>query len=297
MKKSTFLMSISSMALSFSLNAQVGINNPNPQASLDVIGKPTVTSSLDGIIPPRITGDQLRAKTYTAAQTGAQVYVTAADSNPSGQTIGVKAPGNYYFDGTVWKHIVDTVSALPNGTGSVIMINGVLQVAQEMTMRMSQDWVVPLGTGNPSATTNRSAIGNITTELVDNYNSYTGTTTTNSFKVTNDGTYQIGMNFPIQNQNGNVLNGNFYYGVFNVTDNKWQVFTIYTVNDMNNGDVKIMNYLGAVDLVASKTYAFYAGQQQPNFTGSNGANLLIRGLSVGVNGNFELGYFSVKRIK
>lgn len=291
-------MSISSMALSFSLNAQVGINNPNPQASLDVIGKPTTTSSLDGIIPPRITGDQLRAKTYTTAQTGAQVYVTAADSNPSGQTIGVKAPGNYYFDGTVWKHMVDTVSALPNGTGSVIMINGVLQVAQEMTMRMSNDWVVPVSASNPSTTANRAAIGNITTELVDNYNTFTGTATTNSFKVINDGTYQIGMNFPIQNQNTNVLAGNFYYGLYNVTDNRWQNFTIYTVDNMGNGNVKNMSFTAAADLLASKTYAFYAGQQQPNYDGTNGANLLIRGLSVSaVNGNFELGYFSVKRIK
>lgn len=281
-------------------NAQIGINTGNPQASLDITGKPTNTSALDGVIFPRITGNQLRAKTYTSAQTGANVFVTAADSAPAGQTINVTTSGNYYFDGTVWKHLLDATNALLNGTGTVVMINGVLQVAQEMTIRMSNDWAVPISSGAPTAaaSTNKGAIGNITTELIDNYNLFTGTATTNSFTVTNNGTYQVGMNFPIQNQNNNTLAGNFYYGIYNITDNKWQVFTIYTVDGMVNGDVKIMNYLGAVDLLASKTYAFYAGQQQPNFDGTNAANLLIRGLSVSAaNGNFELGYYSIKRIK
>jgi hypothetical protein len=86
----------------FFVQAQVGINTNTPQATLDVNGKPTDNTTLDGIIPPRITGDQLHAKTYTGSQTGALVYVTAADTSPSGQTIDVTAIGNYYFDGTKW---------------------------------------------------------------------------------------------------------------------------------------------------------------------------------------------------
>jgi len=87
-------------------NGNVGIATANPAATLDVVGSPTVASSLDGVIPPRVTGNQLRAKTYTASQTGAMVYVTAADSSPTGQTINVKSPGSYYFDGTVWVGLV-----------------------------------------------------------------------------------------------------------------------------------------------------------------------------------------------
>ncbi|SHK21929.1 hypothetical protein [Chryseobacterium polytrichastri] len=274
-------------------NAQIGINTSTPQASLDVTGKPTTTSSLDGIIPPRMTGAQLRAKTYTAAQTGAHVYVTAADTAPAGQTVNVQSAGNYYFDGTVWKYLAGTANTLPNGTGTVIMINGVLQVAQEMSLRMQQDWTVPIvaSSGTPTA------IGNITNKLIDNYNGFTGTTTTNSFKVTNDGTYLVGMNFPLQNQNGNVLSGNFYYGVYNVTDARWAAFTIYTVDAMNNGDVKDISYNAAVDLLASKTYAFYVYQNQNNYNGSNGALLKIRGLAASGGSNLEIGYYSVKRLK
>ena len=84
------------------MHAQVGIGTTTPKATLDITGQPTITTELDGLIAPRLTGDQLRAKTYTADQTAAMVYVTVADSAPAGQTINVNGIGYYYFDGTVW---------------------------------------------------------------------------------------------------------------------------------------------------------------------------------------------------
>lgn len=91
------------------IQAQVGIGNTDPKATLDITGQPDVATELDGIMAPRLTGVQLRAKTYTTAQTSALVYVTVADSAPAGQTIDVTAPGYYYFDGTKW-----TVAATTN---------------------------------------------------------------------------------------------------------------------------------------------------------------------------------------
>lgn len=82
--------------------AQVGINTTDPKGSLDVVGKPADATELDGVIAPRLTGNQLRAKPYTAAQTAAIVYVTAADSAPAGQTIDVTEIGYYFFDGSLW---------------------------------------------------------------------------------------------------------------------------------------------------------------------------------------------------
>lgn len=81
--------------------AQVGINTTSPVVTLDVTGKPTVASSLDGVLPPRISGDQLNNKTYTVNQNGAVVYVTdpASTAKQIGQTINVNYPGVYYFDG------------------------------------------------------------------------------------------------------------------------------------------------------------------------------------------------------
>lgn len=89
-------------AVSFSVTAQVGIGTTTPQATLEVTGQPAQTTQLDGVIPPRISGDQLSNKTYTAAQTAAIVYVSEADPDPIGQTINVTIPGYYYFDGSIW---------------------------------------------------------------------------------------------------------------------------------------------------------------------------------------------------
>ncbi|MBT0572960.1 hypothetical protein J5312_05580 [Riemerella anatipestifer] len=71
------------------LQAQVGINTPNPKATLDVVGKASDADALDGIIPPRLKGVDLKAKTYTLEQQGAIVYVTTPDTNPSAQTMNV----------------------------------------------------------------------------------------------------------------------------------------------------------------------------------------------------------------
>ena len=90
-----------------SLNAQVGINTETPETTLDVVGKPNDTNHYDGIIPPRITGDQLAAKFYTSSKKGAIVFVTTVPSNIAGQVIHVLETGLYYFDGNVWKPFED----------------------------------------------------------------------------------------------------------------------------------------------------------------------------------------------
>lgn len=105
------------MVLTFiTVNAQVGINTITPKATLDVEGKPTVTTELDGILPPRITGNQLQAKTYTSAQNGVLVFVTTAASSPSGQTINVKSTGIYFFNAVLnqWVPLSSSSSAINN---------------------------------------------------------------------------------------------------------------------------------------------------------------------------------------
>lgn len=112
------LFSVFLLAGSFAF-AQVGVNTQTPQATLDVVGNPTDTAKYDGIIAPRITGDQLKLKTYSSSQTGALVYVTSADSGPSGQTLEVTSPGYYYFDGTLWKLATGNDWHTTGNTGTV----------------------------------------------------------------------------------------------------------------------------------------------------------------------------------
>ncbi|RQO42476.1 hypothetical protein DBR39_00955 [Chryseobacterium sp. KBW03] len=103
------LIALSSIAVI--AHAQVGINTPNPQATLDVTGS-TNTSMKDGILPPRISKQQLADKdpgTYGIAQTGAFVYITditdpiGVPPPPSVAEVGsIHNIGYYYFTGFQW---------------------------------------------------------------------------------------------------------------------------------------------------------------------------------------------------
>ena len=86
-----------------SIQGQVGINTQNPEATLEVVGKPNDVNHFDGIIPPRITGNQLAAKTYSSTKKGTVVFVTSPATNLSGQVIQISEPGLYYFDGNLWQ--------------------------------------------------------------------------------------------------------------------------------------------------------------------------------------------------
>jgi hypothetical protein len=87
------------------VGAQVGINTSNPAASLDVVAKRTNGSTSEGIIAPRLTGNQIKSADarYTAPQTGTFVYAMSAVSGPTAKTVNITAPGYYYFDGRIWQ--------------------------------------------------------------------------------------------------------------------------------------------------------------------------------------------------
>jgi len=83
--------------------AQVTIGTiDKPHATLDVRSNGTTTNSSDGILAPKLTGDQLAGKTdatYGADQDGALIYVTEAASpaNQTGRNVNLTTPGYYYF--------------------------------------------------------------------------------------------------------------------------------------------------------------------------------------------------------
>ncbi len=83
--------------------SQVGIGTDTPASTLHVEGDPTDAIVLDGIIAPKLTGDQLALKSYAIAQTGTIVYITAAASSPSGAVSEVDREGYFFFDGIQWQ--------------------------------------------------------------------------------------------------------------------------------------------------------------------------------------------------
>lgn len=102
MQKSIILLgalTVSSLAYS-----QVGINNDTPKATLDVTAKSTGNTTAEGIIAPRLSGDDIKGKDtqYTIDQKGAIVYATAAVGSASTKTANITSEGYYYFDGTLW---------------------------------------------------------------------------------------------------------------------------------------------------------------------------------------------------
>lgn len=103
MKKSPLLLLCFYSALGFS---QVGVNTTTPKATLEIIGRPEEATIPDGVIVPKLTGDQLKAKdTIYSTQVemdGTIVYVTEKVSTPSTLTADVLSPGYYYFNGTKW---------------------------------------------------------------------------------------------------------------------------------------------------------------------------------------------------
>jgi uncharacterized protein (TIGR02145 family) len=114
MKK--LLLCAAFIAASFTSSAQVGVGTTSPKATLDVVGTAAVAATVDGVIPPRLTADQLIAKTgYTADQTGAIVYVSLAPTvATTGTTENVVVKGYYYYDGTEWL----SLDAKGSGTGN-----------------------------------------------------------------------------------------------------------------------------------------------------------------------------------
>lgn len=121
---------LTALLCSYSIYAQVGINTDNPQATLDVQKSTNPTRAM-GILPPRVTGDELRlnANLYGTAQNGAIVYVTTpitASTEP--KTLGVTTRGLFIYD-----------ALEPNGNG-----NGLWQI-------------LPDGPATPTATTGDGA--------------------------------------------------------------------------------------------------------------------------------------------
>ncbi|MDQ1162892.1 hypothetical protein QE422_003260 [Chryseobacterium sp. SORGH_AS 447] len=109
--------------------SQVGINNQSPKATLDITAKTTDGSKPEGIIIPRLTGDQIKSADlqYTSDQKSTVIYATAAVGSASTKTAAITEEGYYYFDGNIWQRIA--AATANNGltkTGNNIQLGGAI---------------------------------------------------------------------------------------------------------------------------------------------------------------------------
>ncbi|RLJ30689.1 uncharacterized protein (TIGR02145 family) [Chryseobacterium sp. 7] len=109
------LFAITTVSIAY---GQVGINNASPKATLDVTAKNTNGSTPEGLIAPRLTGDQIQAANaqYGTDQIGTIVYATSAVTTTDAVTGNITAAGYYYFDGVAWQAIISSSGTTP-GTG------------------------------------------------------------------------------------------------------------------------------------------------------------------------------------
>ncbi len=124
MKLKQFIITAVTLALSASSKGQISINNNAPQATLDITAGTTDGSAPEGLIPPRLTGNQIKSSDnqYGSAQKGVIIYATAAVTTASAKTANISDEGYYYFDGSVWQKINngnDYASASPFSYGDI----------------------------------------------------------------------------------------------------------------------------------------------------------------------------------
>ena len=174
--------------------SQVGINTTDPQATLH-IERRTDQTKPDGIIPPRFTGDELKAKSnaYGTLQDGAIVYVTeAVTGSPDPKTVGVLSRGLFVYDANMnngsgtgmWKILPEgTNTPSVTGDGSyATRVRGTLSLLNlgiNLLGSTAQTIALPTATELPNADVDITS-GQITTTSTDSY-----------YTVPSSGIYQI----------------------------------------------------------------------------------------------------------
>jgi trimeric autotransporter adhesin len=111
MKNLKSKLTILVVLFAFTVNAQVGIGTPNPDAALDI------SSSNDGLLIPRValttTSSALPLTTPTVSEL---VYNSA--------TVADVFPGYYYWNGTIWVRLAAGISNDWSTTGNTGIVNG-----------------------------------------------------------------------------------------------------------------------------------------------------------------------------
>lgn len=247
MKKVILPLVIAISAFSMKSYAQVGISTTTPQKTLHVNGSLQVVNELN------VGGNA----------------TTAGSAGTTGQVLKSNGPGA----APTWQNL----AVGPNSTGTVIVVNGQYIVAQEIDVQMTADFTTP-------STSTPVQIGNLNNVIMDNQNLYTGSASTNSFKVSADGTYMVTMNGQLSTNNGDIP----VFGIWNDTNNSW----VARVNDSFSaptGSLQTYTLITSVPMLAANTYSFR--------TTNSSSNTTIKQLSAGSTGSGPVTQMSLRRLK
>ncbi|WP_149229128.1 hypothetical protein [Flavobacterium nitrogenifigens] len=216
----------------------------------------------------QLGGDLTKPTTISTSATNTLAITDLTTSTNTNDTPIVVAA-----DGTLKKGAFPSINIVPSEIGTVIAVNGKLEVAQEIIALMSGNFSINGTTGTTPA-----VIGNITNIIVDNLQTFSGTATSNSFSVATTGVYSIKMSLPVIQSTGTQA-----IGLWNNTDNKWMARISIVLTGRTN-----CNLVSSTNLEAGKTYSFRA---------ANTTNFTIEGLNLNPAGTASVASFSVKRLK
>ncbi|WP_160139695.1 tail fiber domain-containing protein [Chryseobacterium sp. c4a] len=97
--------SITTSSLIYSQAGRIGMNTPNPKATLDITAKTDGSSQAEGLMIPRLTGDQIQTMT-ASIQPGTEslmIYATASPASPTSKVAKITQPGYYFWNGSNWE--------------------------------------------------------------------------------------------------------------------------------------------------------------------------------------------------
>lgn len=162
--------SISISSLMFSQAGRIGINTPNPKATLDITAKTDGTSAAEGLMIPRLTGDQIQTMT-ASIQPGTEslmIYATAIPASPTAKVSKITQPGYYFWNGNGWESMVS--SNIYTADGSITTPLAARNVdLNGKNLVFSGNGSVGIGTA-PSASAKLDVAGTVKASAID-YNS------------------------------------------------------------------------------------------------------------------------------
>lgn len=153
--------------------SQVGINTTEPKSTLDIRAKDDGVSRPEGLMIPRLTGNQIQTMTGNL-QPGTEslmIYATSAPASPGPAVAKITKEGYYYWNGTIWENIGGVSSNIYTADGAITTAMAARNVdLNGKNLIFSGVGSVGIGTTNPSASAKLDVAGTIKASAVD-YNS------------------------------------------------------------------------------------------------------------------------------
>ncbi|MCS4304139.1 tail fiber domain-containing protein [Chryseobacterium sp. BIGb0232] len=163
--------SISISSFFYSQAGRIGMNTPDPKATLDITAKTDGTSQAEGLMIPRLTGDQIQTMT-ASIQPGNEslmIYATATPVSPTSKVAKITQPGYYFWNGTQWESM-GTNSNIYTSDGAITTTLASRNVdLNGKNLVFSGTGSVGIGTA-PSATAKLDVAGTVKASAID-YNS------------------------------------------------------------------------------------------------------------------------------